>query len=147
MSHASIPEPRNPDFDSAVRASFDKHVMMETLGIELVEIEPGRVVLEYAHDERFTQQQGFAHAGLVATAMDTACGYAAMTLMSEGSEVLSVEYKVNFLRPASSTRYRAVATVVRSGRTLSVSDAVTTAVDNDRPIATMTATLIAVDTQ
>lgn len=144
MTSTSIPEPRNPDFESAVRASFDNNVMMTTLGIELAELSAGRAVFEYDHDPRFTQHLGFAHAGLLATAMDTACGYAAMTLMEPGAEVLTVEYKVNLLRPASAARYRSVSTIVRSGRQLSVCDAVTTAVDNNQPIATMTGTLIAV---
>ena len=76
----ALPTPMDPDFERRTRASFARQPAMTTLGIGLVEVGPGRVVAEMAHRPDLTQQHGFLHAGIVATALDTACGYAAFTL-------------------------------------------------------------------
>lgn len=137
-------EALNPAFVERVRTSFDNQAMMRTMGVSIVDLGAGWIELEIEHREELTQHNGFAHAGLLSTAMDSACGYAALSLMPVGAEVLTVEYKVNLLRPALADRYRAVATVVKPGRTLTVSEAVATAVGSDKPLATMTGTLMAV---
>lgn len=134
---------QDPNYATRVQSSFDGQQMMHTLGIGIAELQPGRIVLEFDHDERFTQQHGFTHAGAVATAMDSACGYAAFSLMPTTAAVLTVEYKINLLRPADANRYRVTGTVIKPGRTLTVCEAVATSVDNDQPIATMTGTLMA----
>ena len=116
---------------------------MSTLGVSITDLGPGWIDLEFDHQEDFTQQHGFEHAGAIATALDTACGYAAFSLMPADAAVLTVEYKINLLRPANAERYLASATVVKPGRTLTVCTATATAGNNrSEPIAVMTATLM-----
>jgi uncharacterized protein (TIGR00369 family) len=129
-----------------VRASLSRQSFMTVLGAEPVEISPGRVVLEMPYREDLCQQNGFLHAGVVTSVADSACGYAALTLMAPGSDVLSVEFKVNLLAPAVGDRFRAVGTVVRSGRTLTVCSGEVFALAAglpDRQVALMQATMIA----
>jgi uncharacterized protein (TIGR00369 family) len=128
-----------------VRASLSRQSFMTLLGAEPVEISPGRVVLEMAFREDLCQQNGFLHAGVVTSVADSACGYAALTMMAPGSDVLSVEFKVNLLAPAVGDRLRAVGTVVRSGRTLTVCSGEVVALTEGRPdkqVALMQATMI-----
>ncbi len=140
-------EPRDPDFDERVRASFGQQNMMQTMGMSIAALAPGAIDIVFDHDDRFTQQHGFAHGGFIATALDTACGFAALTLMAPEAAVLTVEYKINYLRPASGATYRASAHVIKAGRTLTNCEATVTADGNEKPVATMTATLISlVDT-
>lgn len=113
-------EPRDPLYDARVRASFERQRAMQTIGARLVRVEPGEVELELPFREDLTQQHGFLHAGIVTAIADSACGYAALSLMDRESAVLSVEYKVNLLAPAVGERMRAVGRVVKSGRTLMV---------------------------
>ena len=96
MMHA----PRDPDFERRVRASYARQAAMATLGATLVRVAPGDVVIELPFRAELTQQHGFLHAGIVTSVMDSACGYAAMSLMEPGAAVLSVEFKVNLLAPA-----------------------------------------------
>lgn len=114
------PAPPDPDFRERVHASFSRQAVMETIGAGLNSVEAGRVVVELTPSAALGQQDGFVHAGIITTIADTACGYAALTLMPPGSEVLSVEFKVNLLRPAVGDRLIATGTVLRAGRTLSV---------------------------
>lgn len=93
---------------------------MATLGATLVRVAPGEVVLELPFRPELTQQHGFLHAGVVTSIMDSACGYAALSLMEPGAAVLSVEFKVNLLAPARGARFRATGRVVRAGRTVTV---------------------------
>jgi uncharacterized protein (TIGR00369 family) len=135
--------PDDPAYAERVRASFDRQAMMRTLGVAIADLGPGWIDLEFDHHEDFTQQHGFTHAGAIATALDTACGYAAFSLMPAEAAVLTVEYKINLLRPAKAARYVASAVVIKPGRTLTVCTATATPADNhDEPIATMTATLM-----
>lgn len=129
-----------------VRASLARQSFLTVLGAEPIEISPGRVVLELPFRDDLCQQNGFLHAGVIASIADSACGYAALTLMEPGSDVLSVEYKVNLLAPAVGDRFRAVGTVVRSGRMLTVCSGEVFAVAEGRPdkqVALMQATMIA----
>ena len=129
-----------------VRASLSRQSFMTLLGAQPVEISPGRVVLEMPNRSDFCQQNGFLHAGVIASIADSACGYAALTLMPPGSDVLSVEFKVNLLAPAVGDRFRAVGTVVRSGRTLTVCSGEVLALTEgraDKQVALMQATMIA----
>lgn len=93
---------------------------MHTLGVALESVEPGLVVLALPFRDDLTQQHGFLHAGVITTALDSACGYAALSMMDPGSDVVSVEFKVNLLAPARGEHFRAVARVARAGRTLTV---------------------------
>ena len=129
-----------------VRASLSRQSFMTLLGAEPVEISPGRVVLEIANRSDLCQQNGFLHAGVITSIADSACGYSALTLMAPGSDVLSVEFKVNLLSPAVGDRFRAVGTVVRSGRTLTVCSGEVFALaegQQDKQVALMQATMIA----
>lgn len=103
-----------------IRTSFQKQGAMETIGGRLMKVEPGEVHIEFPFSHAITQQHGFVHAGIMTAVVDTACGYAASTLMSAESEVLTIEYKVNFLAPAKGTEFVAIGRVVKPGRTISV---------------------------
>lgn len=119
---------------------------MTTLGIELSNVAAGIVELMMPFDEQLTQQHGFVHAGIITTALDSACGYAAFSLMPKGAEVLTVEFKTNLLAPAKGNRFAFRADVIKSGRTLLVSEGRAYALQQDQQklIATMNATLMAV---
>src|SRR6478735_6814642 len=107
-------------FEPRVRASFARQRVMETIGATLTRVDPGAVEIALPYRADLTQQHGFVHAGIVATILDTACGYAAFSLMPADVAVLTVEYKINLLRPAKGDRLVARARVVRSGKTLTV---------------------------
>ena len=129
-----------------IRASLSRQTFMQVLGAEPVAISPGRVVLELPFRDALCQQNGFLHAGVITSIADSACGYAALTLMDPGSDVLSVEFKVNMLEPAIGERFRAIGTVVRSGRTLTVCSGEVVALTDGKPdkrVALMQATMIA----
>ena len=132
--------------DSAdVRASLSRQSFMALLGAEPVDISPGRVVLEMPFRDDLCQQNGFLHAGVLTSIADSACGYAALSTMAPGSDVLSVEFKVNLLAPAVGERFRAIGTVVRSGRTLTVCSGEVLALSHgapDKQVALMQATMI-----
>jgi uncharacterized protein (TIGR00369 family) len=113
-------EPRDADYERRVRESFARQRAMETFGARLLRVEPGAVEIGVDFDEAFTQQHGYLHAGLVTAIVDTACGYAALTLTEPGAEVLSVEFKLNLLSPAAGRSFAARARVVRAGRNLTV---------------------------
>jgi uncharacterized protein (TIGR00369 family) len=93
---------------------------MRTLGVVLDRVAPGEVALTLPFRDDLTQQHGFLHAGIVTTVMDSACGYAALSMMEAGAAVLSVEFKVQLLAPARGARFLALGRVVRAGRTLTV---------------------------
>ncbi|HEV8133101.1 MAG TPA: PaaI family thioesterase [Pyrinomonadaceae bacterium] len=93
---------------------------MTTIGAELVSVVPGAVQISLPYRADLTQQNGYLHAGIVTTIADSACGYAAYTLMPPNSAVLSVEFKVNLLRPAKGEEFLAIAEVLKPGRTLTV---------------------------
>lgn len=106
--------------EDRVRPSFARQRMMRTLGAELAAVRHGEVEIELPFRDGLTQQHGYLHAGAITAIADSACGYAALTLMDPEVEVLSVEFKVNLLAPAAGERFLAVGRVLRSGRTLSV---------------------------
>jgi uncharacterized protein (TIGR00369 family) len=128
-----------------VRDSLRRQSFMTLIGAEATSIEPGCVVIELPYRADLCQQNGFVHAGAITSIADSACGYAALTLMPGDSDVLSVEFKVNLLAPARGDRFRATAQVVRSGRTLSVVQAEVVAIADGLPdtqVALMQATMI-----
>jgi uncharacterized protein (TIGR00369 family) len=134
----------DPDFERRVRESFARQRFMTTLGARLVSVTPGDVVIELPWREDLAQQHGVLHAGAVATVADSACGYAALSLMPAGAAVMSVEFKVNLLAPGHGDRFVAHGRVRRAGRTLTVCQGTVQAVDGgeEREIAIMTATMI-----
>ena len=111
---------QDEQFEERVRKSFARQRAMETLGITLEKIEPGRIELRMPYNEAYTQQHGFLHAGIVSTALDSACGYAAFSLMPKEAAVLSIEYKINFLAPAKGNNFIFIGRVLKAGRTVSV---------------------------
>lgn len=139
-------QPPDAEFEQRVRASYARQEAMRTLGATLGAVEPGRVVIELPWAQRLTQQHGFLHAGMVATALDSACGYAAFSLMAADAAVLTIEYKINLLAPARGERFRMEGQVLKPGRTITVAEGRAYAVDGGREklIATMAATLMAV---
>jgi uncharacterized protein (TIGR00369 family) len=124
-----------------VRASFDRQGMMSTLGVDVLDVEPGRVDLLLRYDERFTQHHGFLHAGAVTTVLDSACGYAAYTVLPPDAAVLTAAFTVNLLAPAAGRRFAMTGRVVRAGRTLVVCRAEAFADGDQRPFAIMQATM------
>jgi len=139
----------DPDFEQRVRESFARQGLINTLNGKIAHISPGELHIEAPFDERFTQQDGFLHAGIVTTLMDSACGYAAYTLMPADSRVLSVEFKVNFLNPARGERFRAEGRVAKSGKTISVCEGKLFALQNEQEklVAMMQATMICIRNQ
>jgi uncharacterized protein (TIGR00369 family) len=146
-----VPDPpsaASPPLDDAtasrVRASFARQGVMETLGAELADIGAGRVEIALPIEPHLSQQDGFLHAGVIVAALDSACGYAALTLMPNDAEVLTVELKVNLLAPASGDSLAAEGEVVRAGRTLTVCRGEAYALQDARRVhvATMLATMV-----
>lgn len=139
-------EPKDPGFAQRVRASFERQGAMATIGATLAEVTAGEVVVALPWAQALTQQHGFLHAGMVATALDSACGYAAFSLMPLEAAVLTIEYKLNMLAPANGQHFRMVGQVIKSGRTISVVEGRAYATDagQEKLIATMSCTVMAV---
>jgi uncharacterized protein (TIGR00369 family) len=109
----------DPHFASRVRASFGRQKAMALIGAELALVEAGRVEIALAWREDLTQQKGYIHGGIVGMIADTACGYAAYSLMPAHASPITVEYKINILHPARRS-LRARGEVLKAGRTLTV---------------------------
>ncbi len=116
----SLPSPPDPDYAARARASFASQGALRYLGARLTLVAPGRCVVELPFRPELTQQDGFFHAGVATTIVDTACGYAAFTLMPAGARVLTVKLKMNLVAPARGELLRATGRVERAGRTLTV---------------------------
>lgn len=138
-------EPRNPDYRAVATATFERQRAMQTLGISIARMAPGEVDLAMPYAPEFTQQNGFVHAGIITAGLDNACGIAAFTLMPEGSDILTVEFKTNLLAPARGECFLFRGVVVKPGRTLTVCDGRAYAVQDgiETLVATMTGTLMA----
>ncbi len=139
-------EPSDPAFASRVRASFARQRMLATIGTTLERVAPGEVEMRLPFREDLTQQHGYLHAGVMTTVVDTACGYAALTLMPPAAAVLTVEFKVNLLAPGRGEAIVARARVLKAGRTLTVVAGDVFAVERgeERLVATMLATMMTV---
>lgn len=129
-----------------VRASFAKQRVMATIGATLERVEPGEVTIAMPPNPSLTQQHGYLHAGIIATIADSACGYAALSLMPDDAAVLSIEFKTNMLAPADGERFIARGKVIKPGRTIMVCDATVHAVraGTEKLVATMTGTMMVV---
>jgi uncharacterized protein (TIGR00369 family) len=139
-------EPKTPRFGERVRESFARQTLMTTINAQLARVAPGIVDIELPFRDDLTQQHGYLHAGIVTSIADTACGYAALSLMPEDADVLSVEYKINLLSPARGEKFIARARVKRAGRTLTVCEAEVFAASGgeEKLVAAMLATMMAV---
>lgn len=138
--------PQDENFKDKVTKSFERQKAMKTLGITLEKIEAGRIELNMPYIEDFTQQHGFVHAGILSTAMDSACGYAAFSLMPKESAVLSIEFKINLLAPAIGEKFIITGEVLKAGKTISVclSEAYSVNGNDKKLVAQMTGTMMTV---
>jgi len=138
--------PQDPAFAARVRASFSRQAVMATLGATLESVEPGAVQIRLPFRADLTQQHGFLHAGVMTAVVDSACGYAALSLMPPGAGVLSIEFKVNLLAPGEGEAVVARGRVLRPGRTIMVAAGDVFALKGgaERLVATMLATLMVV---
>lgn len=136
--------PANPNYVTEVESGFARQGVMKTLGAYLISVTPGQVEIGLDFRGDLTQQHGYLHAGVITTIVDSACGFAAHTLMPPGSGVLTVEYKVNFMAPASGEQFIAVGRVIKAGRTLTVCTGEVFAVQNGerKTIAVIQTTMI-----
>jgi uncharacterized protein (TIGR00369 family) len=130
--------------ESIVRESFSRQGFMKTLGAEISVLDHGQVEIRVGYRPTLTQQNGFIHAGVLTSILDSACGYAAMSVGPEKHDVLSVEFKVNLLAPAKGERFVARAAVKRAGKNLTVCTADAFAIQNgqEKVVATMLATMM-----
>jgi uncharacterized protein (TIGR00369 family) len=140
-------QPADGAYAERVAASFARQPAMAALGSSLGDVLPGRVEILQQHRAELTQQHGYLHAGIVATVLDSACGYAAFSLMPETAGVLTTEFKVNLLAPAAGERLIAIGRVIKPGRTLTVTQGEVHAESGGKRklVAIMTATLMTVE--
>jgi uncharacterized protein (TIGR00369 family) len=132
--------------EERVRQSFSKQAFMSTLGARLTKVDQGVVEIRLPFSPNLTQQNGFLHGGAITAVLDSACGYAALSMAPENKGVLTVEFKVNLLAPAMGEVFDARAQVKRAGQTLTICTADAFAVNQGREklVATMLATIMAV---
>jgi uncharacterized protein (TIGR00369 family) len=138
--------PQAPDFEERVRDSFSRQKLMTTIGARLTRVAPGEVEIEMPYREDLTQQNGFIHAGIVTSIVDSACGFAAYSLMPQEADVLSVEFKLNLLSPAKGELLRARGRVLKPGRRVTVcaGDLYVVSDGSEKLAATMLATMMTV---
>jgi len=136
--------PADAEFEQRVRDSFARQRVMTTIGASLLTVAPGEVVIELPFRTDLTQQHGFLHAAIITAIVDSACGYAAYSLMPSDAAVLTAEYKVNFLAPAAGRRFLAYGRVMKPGRTLTVTtgEVVAETEAGLKPVAAMLATMM-----
>ena len=129
-----------------VRESFVLQGAMTTLGAQLTHVAPGEVDISFVWAAALTQQHGFIHAGMLSTALDSACGYAGFSLMPADAGVLTIEFKINLLAPARGQRFRCEGRVLKPGRTIVVAEGRAYAINDgqEKLCATMQCTLMAV---
>ena len=144
MNAEKMSEPQSLNFVERVKSIFAEQPVMQFIGAQLTRIEPGAIDLEIEYRKSLTQQNGFIHAGIITTIADTACGYAAFSLMPDDADVLSVEFKVNLLAPAIGEKFLAEGRVLRAGRTLTVArgDVFAFTGNEGKQIAVMQATIM-----
>ena len=141
-----MPEPRNPRFEQVVRDSFAAQQHMASIGARLTQVSPGEIEIRVPFREDLTQQHGFLHAGVVTAALDSACGYAALSLTEEGVGVLTVELNANLLAPAKGEELIARGRVLRAGRTITACQGEATMLVNgaETSVAIMLATIVTI---
>lgn len=135
-----------PDFSGRIARSFAKQAAMRLIGAELTRIEHGTVEIELPFEEKLTQQHGFLHAGVISAALDTACGYAAYSVIDADASILTIEFKVNLMSPGRGERFVFRGEVTKPGSNIIVADGRGYAI-SDGPaklIASMTGTMMIV---
>ncbi len=138
--------PRFAGFEKKVKDSFARQPAMASLGISIDKVEPGIVELSMPYNKNFTQQHGFLHAGVVTTALDSAAGYAAFSLMEEDAAVLTIELKTSLMNPAAGDHFIFRARVEKPGRTITFVNATAYALNKgiEKKVATLSGTMMAV---
>ena len=142
-SRTSPPPRVDPQVEECVRASFARQPAMATIGARLVRVAVGEVEIDMPFSVHITQQHGFIHGGILGTALDSACGFASLSMMPANAGILTIEYKLNLIAPGRGERFRFIGRVRKAGRTITLADADAIAVEasgRERLIATMTAT-------
>jgi uncharacterized protein (TIGR00369 family) len=139
-------QPKDENFIEKVRENFAGQSVMQFIGAKLVRIEAGEVEIELPFKKELTQQNGFLHAGIITTIADSACGYAAFSLMPKDADVLSIEFKVNLLSPAIGEKFLARSKVLRAGKNIFVVQGDVFAVKNgnEKHVSTMLGTMMCV---
>ncbi|MGB3466658.1 MAG: PaaI family thioesterase [Cyclobacteriaceae bacterium] len=127
-----------------ITENFDKQAFMKTLGAELVSIETGEVRISCKYEKKLTQQNGFFHAGVLTSVVDSACCYAALSVMPENADVLSVEFKMNLLRPANTEKIIAIGTVLKAGKKIIVCEGTIYDATENKMLCRMNATMFCV---
>jgi uncharacterized protein (TIGR00369 family) len=136
--------PQDSQFEARVRSSFTRQTLMQTIGAEMTRVAPGEVEIELAYRDDLAQQHGYLHAGVITAIVDSACGYAAMTLTRAVEDILTIEYKANFVAPATGEKMIARSRVLRAGRKVTVcaGDVFALRDGEEKLIATMLATMM-----
>ncbi len=136
--------PQDPQFEARVRASFARQTLMQTIGAEMTRVATGEIEIELAYRDDLAQQHGYLHAGVITAIVDSACGYAAMTLTRAVEDILTIEYKANFVAPAIGEKMIARSRVLRAGRKVTVcaGDVFALRDGEEKLVATMLATMM-----
>jgi uncharacterized protein (TIGR00369 family) len=136
--------PIDPQFEARVRDSFATQAIMTTIGAKLTRVAAGEVEIELPFRANLGQQNGYVHAGIIATILDSACGYAAYSLIPAAANMLTVEFKINLLRPAVGEKFIARGRVVKPGKTLTIctGEAIAFGSNGEKTVAVMTSTLM-----
>ncbi len=139
-------EPRDKNFEYKVVESFNHQEVMKTVKASIVSVFPGEVELQFPFQDSLTQQHGFIHAGIISTVLDSACGYAAFSLMSADAAVLTIEFKVNLLSPAKGDNFIAKGKVIKPGKNITVATGEMFAQEGNKQklVASMSGTLMSV---
>ena len=127
-----------------IKESFNRQGLMQTLNAKLEAVDKGQVKITCEFSDALTQQHGYFHAGVTTSIADSACGYAALTRMPEDMNVLSIEFKINLLKPAQTSKLIAIGKVIQSGKTLTVCEGFVYDESETKLIAKMTSTMIAI---
>lgn len=140
-------EPRNPDYQDKIKASFALQSTMTTLGMSLHNLAPGVAEILLTKHDGIVQQMGFVHGGVLTSGLDSACGYAALTLAPKESEVMTVELKTSFFAPAGHNQILFVGTVLKPGRRAIFTEGEAFGIEGDKRVllAKMSATMTYVD--
>jgi uncharacterized protein (TIGR00369 family) len=138
----------DPQAEKRCRDSFARQQAMLTIGASMLSVAAGEVELAMPFSEKLTQQHGFVHAGIITMLCDTACGFAALSLMPQDAAVLTTEFKVNLLSPAKGERFIAHGRVVRPGKNLMVclGEVFAEEAGKRKQVALMTASMMVMDT-
>ena len=140
-------EPRDPDFEARVRASFAAQSAMKSLQIQLLSLQPGGITMQLKKSGHLLQQQGFMHGGVLTAGLDSACGFAALTLSAPSVEVLSIEFKTSFFRPVTTDKVQVFGRVIKAGKRVSFCEAEAFSLEDDDQIllAKMSSSVAMVD--